>query len=579
MWRFRWAGHCVTQASRTGFRRLGLAVVIAISALCTTGAATAQIPGGLPSTVEPGRDRSSPAIPAQPKFDFRIETPSRSSVPRAVDEIRFRLNGIQINGAVTLPASSFSGLYQKLIGKDVSLSDILDVAGEIENQYRRAGYILVRAFVPPQRVADGIFMINVVEGFIANVVIEGGKAGTRNRIRTYLEPARTSKPLQLRAIEEALLLANDLPGVTAAGVLRPSPDTVGASELVVTMPDNPIAGRFAIDNRGSRYSGLWSATANVTINSVFDDEDQIEGSAAGTLDASPLRRAFGQLRYRRPVGEQGGLLSMIGTITHGEPGSTLQAFNVLTDSWAVGPRFTFPLKRTRAETILLEAGFTAQSARVNILGTPLSHDDWRVLDFGISYLSNGFLGGAWVANLDVAQGLPILGASDNGAPDLSRVGGRVDFTKFSGGMRFTRPIAGPFEIMLAAQGQYAVNPLLIGEQFAFGGSQIGRGYDTGGITGDHGVGGTVELRYDPQLRIPAVQALQPYAFYDKAGVWNVQNNGLPGQSVSSVGGGIRAWLDHEIFGGIEVVHTLEPVPGSDGGRRATKLLLNASVGF
>jgi len=555
------------------------AAITIFASLRIAGPATAQIPGGLPGSVEPGRDRPLPGIPAQPKFDFRIETPSRSSVPRAVDEIRFRLNGIQINGAVTLPASSFGVLYQKLIGKDVSLSDILDVAGGIENQYRRAGYILVRAFVPPQRVTDGIFTINVVEGFIANVAIEGGTAGTRNRIRTYLEPARSSKPLQLRVIEEALLLANDLPGVTAGGVLRPSPDTVGASELVVTVPDNPIAGRFAIDNRGSRFSGLWSATADVTINSVFDDEDRIEGSAAGALDDSPLRRTFGQLRYRRPVGEQGGLLSMIGTITHGEPGSTLQAFHVLTDSWAVGPRFTFPLKRTRAETILLETGFTAQSARVNILGTPLSHDNWRVVDFGISYLSNDLLGGAWAANLDVAQGLPVLGASGNGAPDLSRIGGRVDFTKLSGGLRFTRAIAGPFEIMLAAQGQYAFNPLLIGEQFAFGGSQIGRGYDTGAVTGDHGVGGTVELRYDPQLRIPAVQALQPYAFYDKAGVWNVQNTGLPGQSVSSVGGGIRAWLDHEIFGDIEVVHTLEPVPGSDGGRRATKLLLNVSVGF
>ncbi len=520
-----------------------------------------------------------PGIPAEPKFDFRIETPSRSSVPRAVDEIRFRLNGIQINGAVTLPAASFSPLYQKLIGKDVSLSDILDIAAGIENEYRRAGYILVRAFVPPQRVADGIFTINVVEGFIANVAVEGGTAGTRNRIRAYLEPARASKPLQLLAIEKALLLTNDLPGVTAAGVLRPSPDTAGASELVVTVPDIPITGRFAVDNRGSRFSGLWSATADVTVNTLFDDEDQLSAGAAATLAADPLRRTFGQLRYRRPVGDRGGVLSMIGTLTHGEPGSTLQAFHVLTDSWAVGPRFIFPLKRTRAESILIESGFTAQSARVNILGTPLSHDDWRVVDFGISYLSNDFLGGAWTANLDVAQGLPILGASGNGAPDLSRFGGRVDFTKLSGGARFTRSIAGPLEIMLAAQGQYAFNPLLIGEQFAFGGSQTGRGYDTGAITGDHGLGGTVELRYDPGLRIPAVQALQPYVFYDKAGVWNVQSGGLPGQSVSSVGGGIRAWLDHEIFAGLEVVHTLEPVPGSDGGRRATKLLLNVSVGF
>ena len=227
----------------------------------------------------------------------------------------------------------------------------------IENEYRRAGYILVRAFVPPQRVADGIFTINVVEGFISNVSVEGGKPRTRERIRTYLEPAQASRPLQLSAIERGLLMANDLPGVTAAGVLRPSPDTQGASELVVSVPDNPLSALFSVDNRGSRFSGIWSATADVTINSVLDDEDQVDGSVTGALDASPLRHGVGQLRYRRPVGDQGALLSLVGTITHGEPGSTLQAFDVLTNSWAVGPRFTFPLERTRAESFVLESGF------------------------------------------------------------------------------------------------------------------------------------------------------------------------------------------------------------------------------
>lgn len=64
------------------------------SALLGIESAAAQIPGGLPSAIEPGRDRPALTVPAQPNFDFRIETPSRSSVPRAVDEIRFRLKGI-----------------------------------------------------------------------------------------------------------------------------------------------------------------------------------------------------------------------------------------------------------------------------------------------------------------------------------------------------------------------------------------------------------------------------------------------------------------------------------------------------
>jgi len=60
---------------------------------------------------------------------------------------------------------------------------------------------------------------------------------------------------------------------------------------------------------------------------------------------------------------------LLGTITQGEPGSTLRAFNVLTDSWAVGPRLTYPLKRTRAESVVIEAGLTVSvRAREHIVG-------------------------------------------------------------------------------------------------------------------------------------------------------------------------------------------------------------------
>jgi hemolysin activation/secretion protein len=547
-------------------------------AFAVIGAASAQIPGGLPGAVEPGRDRPPLSEPTQPNFDFHIETPGRSSVPRAVDEIRFHLKDIEIKGAATISPTRFRPFYQKLIGTDVSLSDILDVADAIENEYRRNGYILVRAFVPPQRVDDGIFTINVVEGFIANVAVEGGDANTRDRIRDYLRPARESRPLRLAAIEKALLLANDLPGISASGLLRPSPDTPGASDLVVTVPDTPVSGGLAIDNRGSRYSGIWSATADGEFNSVFDGGDQLGVSLTATLGEEPLERADAQLRYLHPVGDSGGVLSLIGTITHGEPASTLTAFNVLTNSWAAGPRFSWPLQRTRAESLVFEGGITVQSADVSILGAPLSHDRWRVADFGVSYLRNGFLGGDWSGNLDIAQGLPILGASDNGAANLSRVGARMDFTKLSGGLRFTRPLWGAFSMVLAGQGQYAFDPLLVGEQFAFGGSQIGRGYDLGALTGDHGLGGSAEARYDHRFTNPVLQALEPYIFFDAARVWDVGST-APSQGIASVGGGVRAWLEYNLFCDVEVAQTLEAVPGSDGNRRATKALLNLSVRY
>ena len=120
---------------------------------------------------------------------------------------------------------------------------------------------------------------------------------------------------------------------------------------------------------------------------------------------------------------------------------------------------------------------------------------------------------------------------------------------------------------------------MIGEQIAFGGLPIGRGYDLGSLTGDHGLGGTAELRYTWPLRVSIVQTLQPYAFLDAARVWNVQHIGALGRSVDSTGGGIRVWMDHGLFGDLEVAQTLEPTPGSDGGKKATKLLVSLGAEF
>jgi len=292
---------------------------------------------------------------------------------------------------------------------------------------------------------------------------------------------------------------------------------------VVTVTQIPASGGIAIDNRGSDFSGIWSATGDFAFSSLFDDSDQLDASVTTSSKAAPFRRVAGQLRYRQPVGERGAMWSLIGTVTHGEPGSTLRSFNVLTNSWAVGPRLLYPVKRTRAESAVIEAGITIQSARVSILGAPFSHDDWRVADIGVSYLRNGLLGSAWAANLDVAQGLPFWGASDSGSPQLSRAGARTDFTKLTAGIHVSRPIQGPLSLALAAQGQYSRDTLLTGEQFAFGGSQLGRGYDPGALTGDSGLGGSIELRYDLAFAMSPIQALQPYAFLDTAEVWNVHD--------------------------------------------------------
>jgi len=537
----------------------------------------------LPGAVTPGRDRPGPATPPpQPDFDFSIVAPHRSPVPRAVDEVHFKLSGIMITGATTIAPTEFKPLWTGLIGKDVTLGDVLDIADKIEAAYRARGYLLVRAYVPPQRVANGIFTINVVEGYLANVTVQGGDSDVRSQVHGYLRPATNARPLTVETIERGLLLTNDLPGITATGVLKPSPDTPGASDLVVDVSQPPVTGGLAVDNRGSRFSGLWTIAGDVEFNSIFG-ADQL--AATVTLSPSSLEQVAGSLRYRTPIGDDGLIGSLIATVTHGEPGSSLTAFNVLTDSWAVGPRLTYPVIRTREETLLLDGGFTVQDARVYILGTGVSHDKWRVLDIGGTYQRANILGGAtWTTTFDLAQGIPGLDATDNHAPVASRAGALFDFTKATLFTRLSMPLADSFSAVLSAQGQYSLAPLITGEQITFGGTQIGRGYDPGAITGDHGVGGSAELRYDIRLNKDWVQALEPYVYVDGAQTWYIQRGpafspALMNQNIASVGGGVRFWLPYNITGAVEGSHTLHAVPGSDVGKESTKLLLDLAIRF
>ena len=560
------------------YRSTSIAATTAIALLSGTLSTAAQI---LPGAVQPGRDRPVPELPTQPDFNFSIETPNRSAVPRAVDEIHFKLSDIRIVGANALPAAGFRGLYQNLLGKDITLADILNVADKIEQAYRDAGYILVRAYVPPQRVRDGVFTINVVEGTIANVVVQGGYPATQQQVKAYLQASVGVKPLPLTTMERSLLLSNDLPGVTASGVLRPAQDLPGASDIVVDIEQPRFTGGLAANNRGSRFSGLQTITADAQVNSLFGD-DQLGGVFTTSPNAS--EQVLGQLHYSRAIGDDGVIASLIGTVTHGQPGSTLAAFNVLTDSWAVGPRITYPVIRSRLETLTVDGGFTVQDARVDILGSGFSHDQWRVLDIGSTYLRTNLLDGSVAATFDIAKGLPGLGATPDNSPLLSRKGGVTDFTKVTGLVRFSLPLPEDFSAVLTGQGQYSFDPLITGEQITFGGLQIGRGYDPGAITGDHGLGGSAELRYDTRFTDSFVQALEPYIYVDGAQTWYIQRGAaidpaLTDQSIVSVGGGLRFWLPYNFTTDFEVAQTLRAVAGSDGGKEATKFFIDAGIRF
>jgi hemolysin activation/secretion protein len=558
-------------------RVFAAAAAIAAASWIGFSAANAQSVPAFQGAPQPGRDRPIPEAAPPSQFEFSIPTPRRSPVPRAVDEVPFDVKDITIGGATVYSAEELRPLTLAVIGKTVHLSDIIAVADAIEGKYRADGYLLTRAFVPAQRVGNGVFHIEIVEGYISAVSVEGSDEDSRARVEKFMAPVLASRPLKLAVIEGALLRANELPGTSAAGLLRASAVEPGASDLVVTLASGPATtSMLSIDNRGSESTGRWTIEADTAIRSPFGDNGQI--LLTGTMNPELRRRWSAQGKYVEPIGSRGANLSFSFLDSHGQPGGSIAGLQLITNTIAAGPRGSYPLIVTRETKLSVDVGFTVESADVQALGAPFSHDEWRVADAALTYEQTGFLRGVSNASLDLSKGLEILGASNPGSSDLSRPGGRPDFVKLSTVVRRTQEIYEGLNLAVVGIGQYAFSPLLLGEQMNYGGAQIGRGYDPASLTGDNGMGGDIELRYDfhaPSLRLDLIQ---PYMFYDLAAVWSNLGS-IPQNRLESAGLGVRTVIMQRATVGLELAHTLIPLPTSENNTRDWRLFLNASVRF
>ena len=86
-----------------------------------------------------------------------------------------------------------------------------------------------------------------------------------------------------------------------------------------------------------------------------------------------------------------------------------------------------------------------------------------------------------------------------------------------------------------------MNSLLVPEEFALGGSRIGRAFDFNEVTGNHGVGGMVELGYRLGDTKRGPKGIEVFGFADGGGILRRKPSpGLPkDQWLASAGAGAR----------------------------------------
>jgi hemolysin activation/secretion protein len=529
---------------------------------------------GLPGSIDPGRLPERFRPPPGPAPTPEIITPELpgAAAPAEALQIKLALRQVVVAGSTVYSEAQLRPLYADLLGKTISLAEIYRLADAITTKYRSDGFILSRAVVEAQRIVEGSVRIRVIEGFVDHVTIQGDRDAAMDG---YGGRIVGSRPLKAADLERYLLLMNDLPGVSASGVLSPAEGVVGGSELTVVVERKTEDATVSLDNRGTKYSGPLQLFTEAGVNNPFGLADRLAFQYITTPASEQELRYFG-LSYAVPIGSNGAKFSLATYGSEAVPGSTLQTAFLRTETSGetVTARLSQPFIRSREQNLIGDVSFTLRNSITDQFSLPSetrlvsSYDDRiRVFRAGASYDTKDSWSGSDFVRLEMSQGVPIFDASKDGAlTDVSRPGGRTMFTKGTldaSRLQSLATVTPGLNVLTAMSAGWSFGQsLLASEQFGVGGSQFGRGYDPSELTGDYGAAAKLEIQYDVRpeyldaLKATHLSSLQFFTFCDY-GVVSDQNPQLLNEthatrSLTSTGFGLRTNWTSSLSASLEV---------------------------
>jgi len=468
---------------------------------------------------------------SQQRFPGRLPETERQPARPALRDAggaRVVIKSVRFTGAVDLATESeLQGIVAKALGQELDFAGLEQLARSVTEFLRGKGWFLSEAYLPKQDVTDGNIEISIRAGRLDGkenkgepfVIVPGGKLEARidsarlRAIAAGLLPA--GAPADESEIERAILLMNDLPGISARARLEPGIEE-GSAHVVIDFEEGPLlSGAVGLDNYGNHDTGVNQANAAVRINDLSGNGDQA-GVAATHADGLDYAR----ISYALPVGSAGAKLGAnLSSMQYKIMSGSGQSAGLKGSADTAGLTLSYPFRRSRANNLYGTLGYTSKALKDDS-AAGLLHDKrvgvWNATLSG-DRLDGTYGGGFTFWNVGWTEGrLDLSRLPSDAAYDAAGYDTQGGYGKLSYGLARLQKLLGPLALFANFSGQTAGKNLDSSEKFILGGPNGVRAYPGSEASGDSGWLANVEVRYD--LPGTGLGPLQLIAFYDTGSI-------------------------------------------------------------
>lgn len=431
-----------------------------------------------------------------------------------------RVTAIRFSGATELvPESELQSLIADAIGRDLDFDALQQLAQRITNHLKSRGWFLARAYLPAQDITSGTIEIALLAGRLSQRepvrITEGGKLALR------IDPERLAAiaERQLAAgavaredqLNRAVLLMNDLPGISARARLEPGDDS-GETRVILTLDEGQLfSGSVSADNSGSRDTGTDQLNASLDVNDPLGIGDKLSLGATGS-EGTQLAR----LAYSRPLGSDGWKMNFgVTDLRYNVRTTTGRAAGLEGDSQTFSASLTYPWLRSRTANIYVSLTQNHKEL-VDRSNAGTLHDkrvDAATLMLSGDRLDNLGGGGLSSFSLGLTAGTLGLELPADAVADATGYRTAGSYRKFGFNVGRLQKLPGAFTLFANLTGQHAGKNLDSSEKLYLGGPAGVRAYPGSEAGSDSGQILNLEMRYDWPEATPW-GPLQLQAFYD-----------------------------------------------------------------